>query len=213
MKSKKTLMAVFLISFLLALVAITQYFPSQTKVPSVNESKFHAHENASKKLPAVPVDVNITFIENVILKKEEIKSVIGEEFEGVSYKFTNNSTILVFVQTPCADYSIKYDLTDNTVISIDNMYPWKKTIREEPVSEKEKRRFLAIALNDSRVKEALKGKDFDVSMVKYVMYIACQKARDPDSVHMTFKVDSNVYRVVLLPYNGELRVVRVEKML
>ncbi len=50
-------------------------------------------------------------------------------------------------------------------------------------------------------------------MVKYVMYIACQKARDPDSVHMTFKVDSNVYRVVLLPYNGELRVVRVEKML
>ena len=160
-----------------------------------------------------PVRVNTTFIENAILKKDEIKSVIGEEFEVISYEFAKNFTILkVFVQTPCADYSIKYSLANDTVISIDNVYPWKKTIKEEPVSEEEKQRFLAVALNDSRVKEVLKGKDFNVSMVKYVMYMACKKARDPDSVYITFKVNSEIYRVVLLPYEDALKVAGIEKV-
>jgi len=213
MKYRKIFVAVFLVSLPLAFLAITQHSLSKTKAPSVNESKYHPYENVSRNLSTPPVSVNITFIEDTILKKDEIKSVIGDEFESISYEYADNYTaIKIFVQTPCADYSIKYDLVNDSVISIDKVYPWKKTIKEEPVSEEEKQRFLAVALNDSRVKEVLKGRDFSVSMVKYVMYMACQKARDPDSVHMTFKVNSEIYRVVLLPYNDKLRVVRVEKM-
>jgi|GEM_PF-2314155 len=162
------------------------------------------------KKTGTPVkNMNISTIENVILRKEEIRSVIGEEYEGVGYEFINNSTPKMFVQTPCADYFVLYDFVNDSVISIDKATIGKKTIKEEAVSEEEGQRFLAIALNDSRVKEALKGRNFSVSITKYVMYAACQRARDPDSVHMTFRVDSELYRVILLPHKDELEVARV----
>ena len=160
-----------------------------------------------------PKNINLTTIENVILKKEEIRSVIGDEIDSVDYEFINNFTALkMFVQTPCGDYFIKYDFVNDSLISIDKATIGKKTIKEESVSEEEKERFLAIALNDSRIKQALKGRNFSVSVTKYVMYAACQKGRDPDSVHMMFKVDSELYRVILFPYKDRLEVVHVERI-
>ena len=221
MDSKKA----FIIFFVLAsigLVIIMGYSPLhiKTKSPSISDNasgkrelnESYAYENTSKK-PAISLrNVNISFIENILLKKEEIRSVTGDEYEGIYYEVVNNSTLKVSVRTPCADYSINYDIVNDTLISIEKTYPWKKTIKEEPVSEEEKQHFLKIALNDSMVKEFIKGRDFNVSMVKYVMYMACQKARDPDSVHMMFRVDSEIYRVILSPYKDELRVVSVNKI-
>jgi|Deesub1362B_J571_1020462.scaffolds.fasta_scaffold01493_10 outer membrane lipoprotein-sorting protein len=145
-----------------------------------------------------------------VLAREEVKLEIGEEYEINQY-FVKDSTLNILVLTPCADYMVKYNLKNGAVL-IDKVNPWKKTIKEEPVTEEERQKFLAVVLNDSRVKEALKGRSFNVSMVKYVMYAACQKAVDPDSVHMMFKVDSELYRVILSGLGGKLEVVRVEKI-
>jgi hypothetical protein len=215
MRSKKTFLTIFSILILFILLSILHPPQLTETAPPANvsgEGKVNnpsMHENLEKGMSLK--EINLSTIENVILRKEEIRSVI-EEYEGVSYEFINNSTLKMFVQTPCADYFVVYDFVNDSVISIDKTTIGKKTIKEEAVSEEERQRFLAIALNDSRVKEALKGRNFSVRIVKYVMYAACQKARDPDSVHMMFRVDSELYRVFLFPYKDELEVVRVERI-
>lgn len=149
---------------------------------------------------------------NTILQSEEIKQKIGEEYNGINYCI--NKTILeIHVLTPSGAYEVCYDLLHEKVIRIETITPWGKSLKEEKMTEEEKQKYLAMALNDSRVQELLKNeklddKKFTANFAKYVLYENGQKIRDPDHVVITLEVDGGGYEIVL---SGK-RVLSVEKI-
>ena len=145
-------------------------------------------------------EVNITVVRK-ILERWDLRFVVGDDYQIVDYIVDGSILEVYIANTPNGDIRLKYDLKKNGIVDLQTHAErnlWKKEIKEETVTEEEKRRFLAIALNNSSVKKILNGRDFEVSIVKYVMYAGGKKGLDPDHVFITFKVESEVYRLLYL---------------
>jgi hypothetical protein len=144
---------------------------------------------------------------NSILQIDEVKQKIGEKYSGINY-YVNKTVLEIYVLTPSGAYKIYYDLLSDGVIRIESIPGWGKSLKEETMTEEEKQKYLAMALNDSKVRELLKNEKFSANFTKYVLYQNGQKIRDPDHVIIILKVDGESYEIVL---SGE-RVLSVEKV-